>query len=102
MVSTPSLPSAAHELADSVFLTVEEAERFLQKFPLVHILECVLTVLMLRPFPVCLLAQQAPRLNVDQLHKLCTAGHCNEEPLVRKLQSMSVLLSRKCFRQLMV
>ena len=39
MVSTPSLPSAAHEIADSIFLTDEEAERFLQKFPLVHILE---------------------------------------------------------------
>lgn len=39
MVSTPSLPSAAHEVADSLFLTDEEAERFLEKFPLVHILE---------------------------------------------------------------
>ena len=39
MVSTPSLPSAAHEVADSILLTDEEAERFLQKFPLVHILE---------------------------------------------------------------
>lgn len=39
MVSTPSLPSAAHEIADSVFLTDDEAERFLQKFPLVQILE---------------------------------------------------------------
>ena len=39
MVSTPSLPSAAHELADSILLTDKEAERFLQKFPLVHILE---------------------------------------------------------------
>ena len=39
MVSTPSLPSAAHEIADSVLLTDEEAEQFLQKFPLVHILQ---------------------------------------------------------------
>ena len=39
MVSTPSLPSAAHEIADSVLLTDEEAEQFLHKFPLVHILE---------------------------------------------------------------
>ncbi|KAL0018991.1 hypothetical protein WJX79_000081 [Trebouxia sp. C0005] len=39
MVSTPSLPSAAHEIADSVLPTDEEAEQFLHKFPLVHILE---------------------------------------------------------------
>ncbi len=39
MVSTPSLPSAAHEVADSVLLTDEEAEQFLLKFPLMHILE---------------------------------------------------------------
>lgn len=39
MVSTPSLPSVAHEVADSIILTDEGAERFLEKFPLVRILE---------------------------------------------------------------
>ena len=39
MVSTPWLPSAAHEIADLVLLTDEQAEGFLHRFPLVHILE---------------------------------------------------------------
>lgn len=41
MVSTPSLPSAAHQIAESVFLSDEDAREFLQRFPLVQILECV-------------------------------------------------------------
>lgn len=40
MVSTPSLPSAAHQIAESIFLSDEDAREFLQRFPLVQMLEC--------------------------------------------------------------
>ena len=64
MVSTPSLPSAAHEVADSLFLTDEEAERFLEKFPLVHILECVCALPIFQHYSVWLPAQQVTRISV--------------------------------------